>query len=87
MWTPRAALARQITPCIPYYGYANAPTAKTAGRESITAQMVANCWLTSGVGPGAGHGTCIPSQIQAISIFPVINIYDQPVLVDLSLRP
>ncbi|MGA0160821.1 MAG: ribose-phosphate diphosphokinase, partial [Vulcanococcus sp.] len=44
----KRASARQITAVIPYYGYARADR-KTAGRESITAKLVANLLAKSGV--------------------------------------
>ena len=43
----RRASARQITAVIPYYGYARADR-KTAGRESITAKLVANLITQAG---------------------------------------
>lgn len=43
----RRASARQITLVIPYYGYARADR-KTAGRESITAKLVANLITQAG---------------------------------------
>ncbi|MBD0344153.1 MAG: ribose-phosphate diphosphokinase, partial [Coleofasciculus sp. Co-bin14] len=43
----RRASARQITAVLPYYGYARADR-KTAGRESITAKLVANLITQAG---------------------------------------
>jgi len=60
------ASARQITAVNPYYGLMPAPTAKPAGRESITAKLVARCCLVEPRGwTGClGHGLAIPPQIQ-----------------------
>jgi ribose-phosphate pyrophosphokinase len=43
----RRASARQVTAVLPYYGYARADR-KTAGRESITAKLVANLITQAG---------------------------------------
>ena len=76
----RRASARQITAVIPYYGYARADR-KTAGRESITAKLVANLLVQSGV-----HRVLAldlhSSQIQGYFDIPSDHIYGSPVLVD-----
>ena len=76
----RRASARQITAVIPYYGYARADR-KTAGRESITAKLVANLLKESGVNRVLAMDLH-SSQIQGYFDIPCDHIYGAPVLVD-----
>jgi ribose-phosphate pyrophosphokinase len=81
----RRASARQITAVIPYYGYARADR-KTAGRESITAKLVANLLTKSGVDRVLAMDLH-SNQIQGYFDIPCDHIYGSPVLVDyLSTR-
>ena len=81
----RRASARQITAVVPYYGYARADR-KTAGRESITAKLVANLLVKSGVDRVLAMDLH-SSQIQGYSDIPCAHIHVSPVLVDyLSTR-
>ncbi|MGP1385465.1 MAG: ribose-phosphate pyrophosphokinase [Thainema sp.] len=76
----RRASARQITAVIPYYGYARADR-KTAGRESITAKLVANL-ITQG---GAGRILAMDlhsAQIQGYFDIPFDHVYGSPVILD-----
>lgn len=76
----RRASARQITAVIPYYGYARADR-KTAGRESITAKLVANLVTQA----GADRVLAIDlhsAQIQGYFDIPTDHIYGSPVLVE-----
>ena len=79
----RRASARQITAVVPYYGYARADR-KTAGRESITAKLVANLLVTSGVDRVLAMDLH-SSQIQGYFDIPCDHIYGSPVLVDYLL--
>jgi ribose-phosphate pyrophosphokinase len=76
----RRASARQITAVVPYYGYARADR-KTAGRESITAKLVANLLVKSGVDRVLAMDLH-SSQIQGYFDIPCDHIYGSPVLVD-----
>ena len=80
----RRASARQITAVIPYYGYARADR-KTAGRESITAKLVANLLVQSGVDRVLAMDLH-SSQIQGYFDIPCDHIYGLPVLVDYLLN-
>ncbi|TGH20454.1 MAG: ribose-phosphate pyrophosphokinase [Aphanocapsa feldmannii 277cI] len=76
----RRASARQITAVVPYYGYARADR-KTAGRESITAKLVANLLTQSGVDRVLSvdlHS----AQIQGYFDIPCDHIFGSPVIVD-----
>ncbi|MEM6449424.1 MAG: ribose-phosphate pyrophosphokinase [Cyanobacteria bacterium P01_D01_bin.105] len=76
----RRASARQITAVVPYYGYARADR-KTAGRESITAKLVANLITQA----GADRMLSIDlhsAQIQGYFDIPCDHVYGQPVLVE-----
>ncbi|MBU6229781.1 MAG: ribose-phosphate pyrophosphokinase [Cyanobacteria bacterium REEB459] len=76
----RRASARQITAVVPYYGYARADR-KTAGRESITAKLVANQITTA----GANRVLAIDlhsAQIQGYFDIPCDHVYGSPVLTD-----
>ncbi|MBW4651134.1 MAG: ribose-phosphate pyrophosphokinase [Kastovskya adunca ATA6-11-RM4] len=74
------ASARQITAVIPYYGYARADR-KTAGRESITAKLVAN--LVTGAGANRVIAMDLHSaQIQGYFDIPFDHVYGSPVLLD-----
>ncbi len=76
----RRASARQVTAVIPYYGYARADR-KTAGRESITAKLVAN--LLSEAGANRVLAMDLHSaQIQGYFDLPLDHIYGSPVLLD-----
>jgi len=76
----RRASARQITAVIPYYGYARADR-KTAGRESITAKLVANLMTKA----GANRVLAIDlhsAQIQGYFDIPCDHVYGTPVLIN-----
>ncbi|MEB3831873.1 ribose-phosphate pyrophosphokinase [Phormidium sp. CCY1219] len=76
----RRASARQITAVIPYYGYARADR-KTAGRESITAKLVAN--LITQAGASRILAMDLHSdQIQGYFDIPFDHVYASPVLLD-----
>jgi len=76
----RRASARQITAVLPYYGYARADR-KTAGRESITAKLVANLITQAGA-----HRVLAmdlhSSQIQGYFDIPFDHVYGSPVVLD-----
>ena len=76
----RRASARQITAVIPYYGYARADR-KTAGRESITAKLVANLVTESGANRIVAMDLH-SSQIQGYFDIPLDHVYGSPVLLD-----
>ncbi|MEL6816688.1 MAG: ribose-phosphate pyrophosphokinase [Cyanobacteria bacterium J06598_3] len=74
------ASARQITAVVPYYGYARADR-KTAGRESITAKLVANLITQA----GADRVLALDlhsAQIQGYFDIPCDHVYGSPVLVE-----
>lgn len=76
----RRASARQITAVMPYYGYARADR-KTAGRESITAKLVAN--LLTGAGASRILAMDLHSaQIQGYFDIPMDHVYGSPVILD-----
>lgn len=76
----RRASARQITAVMPYYGYARADR-KTAGRESITAKLVAN--LITEAGANRILAMDLHSgQIQGYFDIPFDHVYGSPVLLD-----
>ncbi|BAC88842.1 ribose-phosphate pyrophosphokinase [Gloeobacter violaceus PCC 7421] len=74
----RRASARQITAVLPYYGYARADR-KTAGRESITAKLVANLITAAGVDRVLAMDLH-SAQIQAYFDIPLDHVYGSPVL-------
>jgi ribose-phosphate pyrophosphokinase len=74
----RRASARQITAVLPYYGYARADR-KTAGRESITAKLVANLIVQSGAQRVIAMDLH-SSQIQGYFDIPCDHVYGSPVL-------
>jgi ribose-phosphate pyrophosphokinase len=76
----RRASARQITAVLPYYGYARADR-KTAGRESITAKLVANLVTKSGADRVLAMDLH-SSQIQGYFDIPFDHVYGLPVIVD-----
>jgi ribose-phosphate pyrophosphokinase len=76
----RRASARQITAVIPYYGYARADR-KTAGRESITAKLVANLITQAGANRMLAMDLH-SAQIQGYFDIPVDHVYGSPVLLD-----
>ncbi len=76
----RRASARQITAVMPYYGYARADR-KTAGRESITAKLVANLIVQSGANRVIAMDLH-SAQIQGYFDIPCDHVYGSPVLFD-----
>jgi ribose-phosphate pyrophosphokinase len=74
----RRASARQITAVLPYYGYARADR-KTAGRESITAKLVANLIVQSGAQRVIAMDLH-SAQIQGYFDIPCDHVYGSPVL-------
>ncbi len=76
----RRASARQITAVIPYYCYARADR-KTAGRESITAKLVANLITEAGANRILAMDLH-SAQIQGYFDLPLDHVYGSPVLLD-----
>ena len=76
----RRASARQITAVIPYYGYARADR-KTAGRESITAKLVANLITQAGANRVLAMDLH-SAQIQGYFDIPFDHVYGSPVLIE-----
>ena len=76
----RRASARQITAVIPYYGYARADR-KTAGRESITAKLVANLITQAGANRILAMDLH-SAQIQGYFDIPFDHVYGSPVVLD-----
>ncbi|MFW6264113.1 MAG: ribose-phosphate pyrophosphokinase [Cyanobacteriota bacterium] len=76
----RRASARQITAVIPYYGYARADR-KTAGRESITAKLVANLITEAGANRVLAMDLH-SAQIQGYFDIPFDHVYGSPVVLD-----
>jgi len=79
----RRASARQITAVIPYYGYARADR-KTAGRESITAKLVANLMTQAGANRIVAMDLH-SAQIQGYFDIPFDHVYGSPVLLNYLL--
>jgi ribose-phosphate pyrophosphokinase len=79
----RRASARQITAVIPYYGYARADR-KTAGRESITAKLVANLITQAGASRILAMDLH-SAQIQGYFDIPVDHVYGSPVILEYLL--
>ncbi len=76
----RRASARQVTAVLPYYGYARADR-KTAGRESITAKLVANLITQSGANRVLAMDLH-SAQIQGYFDIPLDHVYGSPVILD-----
>ncbi|MFP4009053.1 MAG: ribose-phosphate pyrophosphokinase [Spirulinaceae cyanobacterium] len=74
----RRASARQVTAVIPYYCYARADR-KTAGRESITAKLVANLMTEAGANRIVGMDLH-SAQIQGYFDIPFDHVYGSPVI-------
>lgn len=74
----RRASARQITAVLPYYGYARADR-KTAGRESITAKLVANLITQAGASRILAMDLH-SAQIQGYFDIPFDHVYGSPVI-------
>lgn len=79
----RRASARQITAVLPYYGYARADR-KTAGRESITAKLVANLITEAGADRVLAMDLH-SAQIQGYFDIPFDHVYGTPVAIDYLL--
>ncbi|MBD2101306.1 ribose-phosphate pyrophosphokinase [Leptolyngbya sp. FACHB-261] len=80
----RRASARQITAVIPYYGYARADR-KTAGRESISAKLMANLIVEAGASRVLAMDLH-SAQIQGYFDIPLDHVYASPVLLDYLMR-
>jgi ribose-phosphate pyrophosphokinase len=80
----RRASARQITAVIPYYGYARADR-KTAGRESITAKLVANLITEAGADRILAMDLH-SAQIQGYFDIPLDHVYGSPIIIDYLAR-
>lgn len=80
----RRASARQITAVIPYYGYARADR-KAAGRESITAKLVANLITEAGANRILAMDLH-SAQIQGYFDIPFDHVYGSPVILDYLKR-
>ncbi|WP_427159949.1 ribose-phosphate pyrophosphokinase [Aliinostoc sp. HNIBRCY26] len=76
----RRASARQVTAVLPYYGYARADR-KTAGRESITAKLVANLITQAGANRVLAMDLHA-AQIQGYFDIPFDHVYGSPVILD-----
>jgi ribose-phosphate pyrophosphokinase len=76
----KRASARQVTAVLPYYGYARADR-KTAGRESITAKLVANLITQAGATRVLAMDLH-SAQIQGYFDIPFDHVYGSPVLLD-----
>ena len=76
----RRASARQITAVIPYYCYARADR-KTAGREAITAKLVANLITEAGADRILAMDLH-SAQIQGYFDIPLDHVYGSPVIID-----
>ncbi|HEY9647360.1 MAG TPA: ribose-phosphate pyrophosphokinase [Chroococcidiopsis sp.] len=80
----RRASARQVTAVMPYYGYARADR-KTAGRESITAKLVANLITQAGANRILAMDLH-SAQIQGYFDIPFDHVYGSPVILDYLIR-
>jgi ribose-phosphate pyrophosphokinase len=76
----RRASARQITAVMPYYGYARADR-KTAGRESITAKLVANLLTQAGASRVLAMDLH-SAQIQGYFDIPMDHVYASPIIIE-----
>ena len=76
----RRASAKQVTAVIPYYGYARADR-KVAGRESITAKLVANLITAAGADRVIALDLHSP-QVEGYFDIPIEHIQAAPVLLD-----
>jgi ribose-phosphate pyrophosphokinase len=76
----RRASARQVTAVLPYYSYARADR-KTAGREAITAKLVANLITQAGASRVLAMDLH-SAQIQGYFDIPVDHVYGSPSLLD-----
>lgn len=76
----RRASARNITAVLPYYGYARQDR-KTRGREPITAKLIANLLITSGV-TRVVTMDLHAGQIQGFFDIPVDHLPGVPILAE-----
>jgi ribose-phosphate pyrophosphokinase len=76
----KRASARQVTAVLPYYAYARADR-KNAGRESITAKLVANLITQAGANRVLAMDLH-SSQIQGYFDIPFDHVYGSPVILD-----
>lgn len=76
----RRASARQVTAVLPYYCYARADR-KTAGREAISAKLVANLITKAGANRVLAMDLH-SAQIQGYFDIPFDHVYAAPVLID-----